>query len=328
MARNWRALLDKVCTILILAALQDATEEWCPLPAPLERSMPSASLPETLEDLYALVISSGATVLKPLKSKKEAPAAAADCTHPKKELKGGGNSTSSYVYCQRCHSRWAMDHRAADMKKYLKEEKGGPLKRQVSSSATRAAPDVTMAQVREMESCSGELQQAVQELREQNKGMMERILKREGQAAQPSTAAVEHLGKEVRRMAESVQERGLRQETLLQYLLERKEHQEPRKSEGPLPEARSQAAESNPAMASGTVKCDCRLKAKLMTVVRETPQKGRRYWMCQTGECDFFQWVPTESEVLKEVKRARTSGARAHGEAMGTAPTHRGKGQF
>ena len=174
--RNWRALLDKVCTILVLAALQDATEEWCPLPTPLARSTPSASLPETLEDLYALVIAGGAIVLKPLKSKKPAATAAADCIHPKKELKGGGNSTSSYVYCQLCHSRWAMDHRAADMKKYLKGEKGGPLRRQKSSMATEAVPDAEMAQVREAATIGSELQRAVKELREQNRGMMERIL--------------------------------------------------------------------------------------------------------------------------------------------------------
>ena len=49
-----------------------------------------------------------------------------------------------------------------------------------------------------------------------------------------------------------------------------------------------------------------------MTVVRETPQKGRRYWISQTGKCVFFQWGPMESEVSKEPAPADQEGA--HGE--------------
>ena len=70
--RNWRVILDKIGILLVLAALQDATEAWClDLVSPRQgrKSM------ETLEDYYAEVISS-AMPLRPLQS-KEAPTTSA-----------------------------------------------------------------------------------------------------------------------------------------------------------------------------------------------------------------------------------------------------------
>ena len=268
--RNWRALLDKVCTILTLAALQDATAEWCPLPTPLAPSTPSASLPETLEDLYAIVITSGAAVLKPLKSKNAAAKASADCTHPKRELKAGGNATSSYVYC---HSRWAMDHRAADLKKYLKDEKGGSLSRGSGPGTARAAMEVEPKQSRSDRA----LWKAVTELKGKHRDLTEAL----------------------------AQQREPGQETITRYLLEKTaaEEEMAMRSEGALPE--ETYSPPNIALSSKTMRCLCKFKAKLTQVTRDTPHKGRSYWKCQTGECDFFQWVETASEAAEELRKQR-----------------------
>ncbi|CAK9069029.1 unnamed protein product [Durusdinium trenchii] len=131
--RNWRVVLDKIATILVLAALQGATEEWCLELGPSQLASKSA---DSIEDYYAEVILRAAP-LKPLKSKTDPTVSASSCIHPKAQLRGGGNGTSSYVVCRACHSRWALEGRAAEIRKQLKQ---GPLSTQQDSpSKTRGA---------------------------------------------------------------------------------------------------------------------------------------------------------------------------------------------
>ena len=62
--RNWRAMLDKIAEILVLADIQELVEDWCPS---LARSEPSIELDSTasrtLQDLYAHIIAHGAPAM-------------------------------------------------------------------------------------------------------------------------------------------------------------------------------------------------------------------------------------------------------------------------
>ena len=51
--RNWRVVLDKIAVILVLVAVQDATETWC-----LEWGLPRSALSsaDIMEDYYAEAI--------------------------------------------------------------------------------------------------------------------------------------------------------------------------------------------------------------------------------------------------------------------------------
>lgn len=40
--------------------------------------------------------------------------------------------------------------------------------------------------------------------------------------------------------------------------------------------------------------CDCQLQAEQLTVMKEGPRKGRKFWKCRQRICSFFLWDPVE----------------------------------
>lgn len=61
----------------------------------------------------------------------------------------------------------------------------------------------------------------------------------------------------------------------------------------PPPPTRTRA-QPLPAASTGSVevKCRCNVPAGERTVVKEGPNKGRRFWTCSnSGQCDFFEWM-------------------------------------
>ncbi|OAG31629.1 DNA topoisomerase III [Nematocida displodere] len=40
----------------------------------------------------------------------------------------------------------------------------------------------------------------------------------------------------------------------------------------------------------GTVICECNVASKVVTVKKEGPNKGKEFYNCTMGQCDFFQW--------------------------------------
>ena len=117
--RNWRVILDKLITLVILTSLQGAVRDWCPALLGSEQSYLVEDKPETVEDTYAYLIQE-AKLLAPLKSKEKPMIAASNCIHHKTDLKAGGNGSASWIVCRACHSRSEMNYRAADLKKELK----------------------------------------------------------------------------------------------------------------------------------------------------------------------------------------------------------------
>ena len=75
----------------------------------------------------------------------------------------------------------------------------------------------------------------------------------------------------------------------------------------PLARARSTPAPPPPiASSSKTVLCHCNATAGERTVVKEGPNKGRRFRKCGKGEeCDFFEWI---DGPLEQGSAATTSG--------------------
>eukprot|EP00435_Cladocopium_sp_Y103_P038583 s3836_g10.t1 len=123
--RNWRGVMDKICTILTMVILQDAIGDWCPessVPASLPSSQPTA------EEIYAELIAD-AKPLPPLKSKEAPSVSASSCIHPTKQLKGGGNASGSWIVCRACHSRWESPFRATEVHEEVKVKKGSLKKR-------------------------------------------------------------------------------------------------------------------------------------------------------------------------------------------------------
>lgn len=57
--RNWRVVLDKIATILVMAALQEATGEWLPVSSPSVSS--TEGIGDTPEDCFAEIIKIGKT---------------------------------------------------------------------------------------------------------------------------------------------------------------------------------------------------------------------------------------------------------------------------
>lgn len=61
----------------------------------------------------------------------------------------------------------------------------------------------------------------------------------------------------------------------------------------PPPPTRTRA-QPLPTASTGSVevKCRCNMPAGERTVVKEGPNKGRRFWTCSnSGQCDFFEWM-------------------------------------
>ncbi|CAK9057083.1 unnamed protein product [Durusdinium trenchii] len=252
--RNWRVIMDKIAVILILAAMQDATEAWC-LELGSQRLGPSSA--DSLEDYYSEVIRTAKT-LAPLKSKEAPRTAISACTHPKNQLRGGGNGSASYIVCRQCHSRWAHNQKAADVRKLLKQ---GPLSITqgvtipTTPSAPSTPPRATMTMPTSPPTGTGAMeahgiyqqlipyspgspsQEQIAQLQESLKSQME------GQAAflmhqmrneqaasvikmsEMNMTQMHQFSEEMKKAAQASREQELRQEKLLQMLVQMKEEQ-------------------------------------------------------------------------------------------------------
>ena len=121
--------MDKLVIIIRYAAQQLLVQEWFPgCSSPLGQPLPlSKAEPATPGEIYAQLIGH-AEMLTPLKSQTPASVAASACVHPPHALKGGGNTSQSYIYCKMCLCRWKNPSTATEVKKNLKAEKSkGPL---------------------------------------------------------------------------------------------------------------------------------------------------------------------------------------------------------
>jgi len=215
--RGWRVVLDKIFTIMTLVALQEATAEW---QLPPQLSQPFASEDSSsIEDVYAEVIIH-ARVLAPLKSKEPPSTSASSCVHPKRELRGGGNASLSYITCRACHSRWEAPFRAAELKKMLKEENKGQIRGSLGQSAKAKA-----VAVKDM----------VKEKMERNTG--------HAASSHQTMPALKDQAEEMRQMMMEAREREIKQEALLRTMLNMQESMQrspppsptPKQSMGPAP---------------------------------------------------------------------------------------------
>lgn len=120
--RAWRIIMDnKLITLMLFVRVQADVDEWFP-ELPTASCLPPSDEEETLEDVYAPLIVK-AKRLTSLKAKEGPSVSASTCIHPKNQLKGGGNKSSSYIVCRACHSRWENTVRSAELQKALKEDK-------------------------------------------------------------------------------------------------------------------------------------------------------------------------------------------------------------
>ena len=201
--------------------------------------------------------------LKPLKSKSAPTVSASSCIHPKGQLRGGGNGTSSYVVCRACHSRWALEGRAADIRKQLHEAR--PLEHEDGESA----PSSRLCKFRPNDSCEewrthhGSSASNAKHPDENSgshpgglaitSGLRAKLARDEGepparngyeqpdhpaaaqeragglhdQISQASYTQVNHLVEEMRKTANASREQELRPEKLLQMLVQLQQEQHP-----------------------------------------------------------------------------------------------------
>ncbi|KAG8941767.1 hypothetical protein FRC00_012207 [Tulasnella sp. 408] len=61
----------------------------------------------------------------------------------------------------------------------------------------------------------------------------------------------------------------------------------------------------------GETLCDCGEPAAERSVTRETANKGRKFWTCETKKCQFFEWVQPEGGASKVIPAKRTRSDKA-----------------
>ena len=253
--KHWRMLLDKIYILLVYSGLQEVVGEWFPQ-LPPSHALLEGSEPETLQDVYATLIQ-GAKVLTPLRGKNPPMVAASSCIHPTARLKGGGNSSASYVTCQDCHTRWEIHARASFRKKELKEEKkGGPLKLRPKTKPRAASPEEE-PHLQMQEDFPPEVWEEAISLRQ-----------------------------ELERQNEANRESSKRQEAMLRSLMKHQEELQQQLGRSQEEDNRSKRSNTPPT----EVKCKCGDMAEPLKVKKEGARKGRTFYKCMQRRCDFFQW--------------------------------------
>ena len=122
--RNWRVVLDKLCSLLSWARLQQVVGQWLPQgapdPTPAISDAPSASTssvklaPTKKGQAYRNYL----VQKKPEQLSRAKGVATVDpsvCQHPPEALKGGGNGHSNWFHCHLCRSRWNLSPRSASL---------------------------------------------------------------------------------------------------------------------------------------------------------------------------------------------------------------------
>lgn len=198
--RNWRAIMDKVITLVTLVVLQDAVKDWCPLPLEQPQPLAQEESINTIEDLYYHIIRD-AKSLAPLKSSTPPTVSSSSCIHPKKELKAGGNASASYVVCKLCHSRWECPARATELKKELKQNVGPLSKNNTEKLQT----------------------QGVMEVDEEESVKKEMV--RSAASAASSQQTQKLLEQELKTLRQEARERELKQEKMMQAVMANQQRQ-------------------------------------------------------------------------------------------------------
>eukprot|EP00913_Durusdinium_trenchii_P026417 g24785.t1 len=271
--RNWRVLVDKLFIIMAFVERQALVKEWLPSLVPSEQFMPQSKQEEdSLEAVYAKIILT-AKPLAPLKSKEKPSVSASTCIHPKHQLKGGGNKTASYVTCKMCHSRWESPLQAAEIKEDLKKQKQGLL------SQTKTNLALTLKKEEEKG----------KETKAQGAAIMQLLREERAQAASEKMEVL----KEFERERVAMREKEVQMQAMMSTVVNQKEAMER------MLEEKSQSSQElvkAPKKTEGPLGCEplchCQLIAhKLRRLPEEgSKEKERHFWVCKTGQCEFFQW--------------------------------------
>jgi len=325
--RNWRVVLDKIATILVMAALQEATGEWLPVSSPSGSS--TEGIGDTPEDCFAEIIKIGKP-LAPLKSKtKVATMAVSDCVHPKGMLAMGGNAAMSYVLCKMCHGRWESPFRAKDVR--VEYKKGGSL-------SHKSIQDVPMVQEPMQSRASAAIGatpksksrfdiSAVEEIQRENLQNQETMnmvyqtqlmvdqMARNQQASSSQSAfqmeEMQQMSQEMRQMMQHMREKATQQEALVTMMANQVQKGRSQRSPSPLREVMSETFSdavpaSHVSVRSKQVKCLCGVPAEKLTVKKEGPRQGRHFWKCVQRNCQFFEWVPIEKNTPEQQSRRKS----------------------
>ncbi|CAK9026889.1 Copia protein [Durusdinium trenchii] len=316
--KNWRVVLDKIGILLVLAALQDTTEAWC---LDWDSQRPGRKSMASIEDYYSEVIIN-APVLKPLQSKVGPTTSASACVHPKAQLKGGGNGSSSYIVCRACHTRWAHSERSADIRKKIKDgplsvtyKAEDPTSPKASGTSSIVPRTPTRSEGRMIDEhliatpSSGEeslmsMKQDLQTQLDTHVQIMMQQLRNEQAAttihlSQLNAVQLQQISEEVKRTAVANREQEVRQEKLMQMLINARN---PEGSQDP----RASSRRSPPPKVHK--ECKCGKPAEALVVKKEGPRKGRMFWKCVQRKCDMFEWIAEEDQAdIDEVKTAASS---------------------
>jgi hypothetical protein len=330
--RNWRVMLDKLCTLLAMVALQEAIGDWCP------QSLEQASLPscETKqEDIYAEIIVS-APAMKPLQTKEPPPKSASECVHPKNKLKGGGNNRASWIVCRECNSRWESPFRAMEVRRDLKKEnlekRRGSLSQDMGTAMVPEDMEVEMAMgevpnvnqaltfadttmdmnaAQVAQNLEYKMWEAQESMRAQMEDRMMQMMM-EWQNQRASSSQEDQLQRQqLQSMLNEMREKTLRQEAMIQ-VLQRGAVESPPMTAGPMENQRLETgSEAGASTLAGAVRapnvttlvlCHCQQPAERLRVNKEGPRQGRTFWKCTQRLCNFFQWDVMEQQRLLQAQ--------------------------
>ena len=126
---------------------------------------------------------------------------------------------------------------------------------------------------------------------------------------QASQGLAQMMSEEMAAMKNAAHERDLRQEKLMQMILQSKEQ-------------KSAETSSTPAMGSTeTVAprlCQCGKPAEMLQVKDENnPRKGKKFWKCVLRECKFFEW---DQQPINKAPMDAVSVASSHNPRMSKSP--------
>jgi len=320
--RGWRVILDKIGMLLQLVALQGAMQEWClPQPAVLECSK-SSEKAETLEDYYYEVIKE-ARALAPFKAKDGPMVAASSCVHPKQRLKGGGNASSSYVVCRDCHTRWEAPIRAAEARKYIKDQKRGPLSQGAGVEAppamkgpmrmrrTPEESDETFMSTDSMEKSQVEalIADLTMKFEEKTRDVARQMRASQAASSHQEVVQVANMQEESRKMILELKERGVKQEAMMQMLMTSLSDQNSLSTiSKPRTRSMSPSVEASNVGLNRAPMCKCQKPAEKLVVKKEGPRKGREFWKCVQRECNYFAWVPKQRSKSPKRSEGDTAG--------------------
>eukprot|EP00913_Durusdinium_trenchii_P035579 g33295.t1 len=121
-----------------------------------------------------------------------------------------------------------------------------------------------------------------------------------GHMSEMNMTQMHQFSEEMKKAAQASREQELRQEKLMQMLVQMKEEQ-----------AKADPAASSRAMPppAAIPTCKCGKPAERLQVKKEeSPRKGRWFWKCMQRKCDYFEWEMEEVDLLSET--TKTAGSK------------------